>query len=306
MTYLKLFLTTIFWGGTFTAGKLIAGSVHPYSAAFLRFSIASFFLFFLLRTVEGKLIKPAPKQWIPIILLGLTGIFTYNLLFFEGLTLINANRASLIIAMNPVFISIFSALIFKEKLNILKIIGLIISVTGAVIVISNGELSRIFDQGIGKGELAIFGCVLSWVAYSILGKTVMEGLSPLAAVSYSSFSGTLMLFIPAVFFGEFQKIPLYTLTDWTSLFYLGIFGTVLGFFWYYEGIKKIGPMKAGIFINFVPISAIILAFIILKEPIGLYLCLGALLVITGVFLTNASEYLLKWGQKTNKTYKSNI
>jgi drug/metabolite transporter (DMT)-like permease len=74
--------------------------------------------------------------------------------------------------------------------------------------------------------------------------------------------------------------------DWVSMFYLGFFGTVIGFVWYYEGIKKIGPIKASLFINFVPISAVVMAFFILDEPITLSLFIGTLLVCSGVYLTN--------------------
>ena len=294
MVYLQLIMTTFFWGGTFIAGKVIAGNVDPYSASFLRFAIACFFLLILLHKKEGLTLKFTFRQVMALILLGLTGIFAYNLFFFTGLSYINANRASLIIANNPIFISLFSALIFKEKLDYLKIIGLMTSVSGAIIVISDGQITQIFTSGFGKGELAILGCVFSWVVYSILGKTVMNELSPLAAVCYSSFIGTLMLSVPVMLNGTISNISLYTTADWASLFYLGFFGTVLGFFWYYDGIKKIGPVKAGVFINFVPISAIVLAIFILSEPINASLCIGAVLVITGVYFTNASQHLLNF------------
>jgi len=65
----------------------------------------------------------------------------------------------------------------------------------------------------------------------------------------------------------------------------GLFGTVLGFVWYYEGIKSIGPVRAGLFINFVPVSAVFLAFLILDEPLTASLLIGAILVSSGVYLT---------------------
>ncbi len=288
MTYFKLLLTAFLWGGTFIAGKGLAGNVDPYSAAFLRFAIASAFLIFFTRKTEKKLPGINKGQAINIFFLGLTGIFAYNILFFSGLSLINANRASLIIATNPIFISLFSVLLFKDKLSSLKIAGLGLSVAGALLVISSGQISTIFKSGIGKGELAIFGCVISWVSYSLMGKPLMKSLSPLAAVCYSSIAGTLMLFFPALAQGLFSNIPSYGFTEWANLFYLGFFGTVLGFFWYYEGIQKIGPMKAGVFINFVPVSAIILSYFILDEPVTKEILAGAVLVIAGVYLTNSS------------------
>ena len=288
MTCLKLLLTAVLWGGTFIAGKWVSLNVDPYSAAFLRFLIASFFLIFLTLKIEGRLPGISPRKLLIIIALGFTGIFSYNLFFFSGLGHIQANRASLIIACNPIFISLCSVLFFRERFNVLKIIGLCLSVTGALIVISKGNLFRIFESGIGKGELLIFGCVISWVIYSILGKKAMNDLSPIVSVCYSSVAGTILLFFPALNKGVFTNLLNYSLLEWACLFYLGFFGTVLGFFWYYEGIKEIGPMKAGVFINFVPISAIIMSFFILNEPLTISLMAGAVLVIAGVYFTNSA------------------
>ena len=293
MIYIKLLFTAFFWGGTFIAGKGLAGNVDPYCSAFLRFTVASFFLVILTRKLEGPLPGINRNQAVFIFLTGLTGIFAYNIFFFTGLTMINANRASLIIATNPIFISLASALFFKEKLTPVKVCGLILSVSGALVIISGGDLSQILKTGIGKGELAIFGCVLSWVSYSILGKPLMGSLSPLASVCYSSLAGTIMLFFPAVFKGLFVSLPGYGVLEWGSLFYLGFFGTVLGFLWYYQGIRSIGPMKAGIFINFVPVSAVILSYFILHETVTREILVGAAFVITGVYLTNASKPVQK-------------
>ena len=290
LIYFKLILTAIFWGGTFIAGKLISHNIDPFAAAFIRFFIASFFLILLTIKIEGYLPRLSPAKTGIVFLLGLTGVFSYNLFFFSGLNYIQANQASLIIAGNPIFISLCSVIFFKETLNLTKSIGICLSVTGALIVISNGNLFNIWELKIGKGELLILGCVASWVAYSILGKKAMNDLSPIVSVCYSSIAGTLLLFFPALFKGVFSNITSYQPLEWASLFYLGFFGTVLGFFWYYEGIRQIGPMKASIFINFVPISAMVLSFFILKEPLTTSLIVGAIFVIAGVYLTNTASF----------------
>ena len=202
----------------------------------------------------------------------------------------------MIIATNPIVISLCAALFFSEPLNLKKIAGLLISVTGAMIVISDGQLDRLLGLGAGRGELLIFGCVISWVAYSIIGKKAMTNLSPLVSVCYSAVAGTLFLLIPALSNGLVDQLPAYGMVEWGSLFYLGFFGTTLGFFWYYEGIKEIGPMRAGMFINFVPVSAIILSFFILGEPLTLSLVIGGGCVISGVLLTNMGSLI-----KSDKT-----
>jgi drug/metabolite transporter (DMT)-like permease len=284
--YLKLLLTAIFWGGTFVAGRLVAQNIGPYSIAFLRFTIASVLLLLLTWRIEGKLPRLKGPQIIPVILLGITGIFIYNVMFFKGLKIIEAGRASLIIATCPIFITMCSAIFLKEKIDLVKGLGIVVSVCGAVIVISKGNISRVLEGGLGLGELYIFCCVLSWVAYSLIGKTVMNNLSPLASVSYSAAIGAVALSIPAFFEGLAQNITSQSVIDWLCISYLGVFGTVIGFVWYYQGVERIGPTKAGLFINFVPISAILCAFFILREPITLSLAVGAVLVISGVYLTN--------------------
>ena len=285
LIYVKLLLTAIFWGGTFVAGRSLVQDVGPFSAAFFRFAIASILLVVLTWKTEGKLSALKRSQILPVLLLGATGVFCYNLFFFKGLKLIEASRAAIIIANNPIFIALLSAVFFKEKLNAVKITGILISVSGAIVAISGGNLGEIFQGNLGWGEFYILLCVASWVVFSLLGKAVMSGLSPLASVTYSSITGTILLFLPAFREGLTNCVH-YSLSDWWDIFYLSFFGTVLGFVWFYEGINQIGPTKAGLFINFVPISAILLAFFILDEPLTISLLIGTLLVTTGVYLTN--------------------
>jgi drug/metabolite transporter (DMT)-like permease len=284
--YLKLFLTALFWGGTFIAGRHVARDLPSFTTAFLRFTMASAVLLVLTRRNEGRLPRLGRNQILPVVLLGLTGVFAYNALFFTGLRRIEASRAALIVASCPAFIAIASALIFRERLNLTKAIGIPLSMLGAAVVISRGHLHQMFSGGVGLGELCIMGCVLSWAAYSLIGKAVMGRLSPLASVSYSSLIGALALILPAGCEGLPGNLRHASWVDWASVAYLAIFGTVLGFVWFYEGIQRIGPTRAGLFINFVPISAVILGFLLLREPVTWSLALGAVLVLCGVYLTN--------------------
>ena len=286
VVYVKLFLTAVFWGGTFIAGKVVAQRVGPYSAAFLRFAIASMFLCLTAVRMEGRLPALRPRQLLPVFLLGLSGVLAYNVFFFKGLKLIEAGRAAIIIANNPIFIALFSALLFRERLTPFRLTGILISIAGAVVVITRGDWHMIGSGAVGWGELFILGSVASWVTFSLLGKVLLAELSPLASVLYAALSGTLCLAVPAWREGLWTDLATYTPADWVSLFYLGFFGTVLGFVWYYQGIQRIGAMKAGVFINFVPISAIIFSFFILHEPLTLSLLFGTAMVLTGVFLTN--------------------
>jgi len=286
LTYASLVLTMLFWGGTFIAGRVLAGSVNPANAAFIRFAIATIALFFLTLLVDGKISLPPRKKWLPLVLLGLTGVFSYNVLFFSGLQHISAGRASLIIALNPLFITLFGFLFLREPLNSKQFLGILLSLAGAVVVISNGHPRELLTGSFGRGELAILGCVFSWVAYSLIGRSVLSSLSPLTSVFFSSLIGTFFLFIPAVGSGFTSIITNISLIHWLSLGYLGICGTALGFTMYYQAITKIGTTRAGVFINLVPLFSIILSSLLLDESIKKIVITGGIILLTGVTLTN--------------------
>ena len=286
IVYVKLLLVAVFWGGTFIAARVVAQNAGPFSAAFLRFAIASLFLVCIIIRLEGGIPSLNKRQIVAVILLGLTGVFAYNVFFFAGLKTITASRASIIVAMNPIFIALFAYTFFKEKLTRVNVIGILLSVSGAIVVITQGSPLAIFQGGIRTGELYILGCVASWVLYSLIGKKAMKGMSPMTAVTYSCLVGGILLFLPACMEGIFDDISGYSTVDWLGIFYLGFFGSVLGFTWYYQGIQKIGASKASVFINFVPVSAVILAYLILKEKLDLSLITGAIMVISGAYLTN--------------------
>jgi drug/metabolite transporter (DMT)-like permease len=219
------------------------------------------------------------------VLLGATGVFAYNILFFWGLNYLVAGRAAVIVANNPVMIALGAALFFGHRLDWIKSAGVLLSVSGAILAISRGDVALLFSGGLSWGDLMIFGCVLSWMAFSLIGKTVLIHCSPLTAIAYSSVVGTMLLLPPALMTGLWSQWPAYAWLDWINIVYLGVFGTVLGFVWYYEGIEKIGPTRAALFINFVPISAVTLSFLILNEPITASLAGAVALVIAGVYMT---------------------
>lgn len=293
LTYIKLFLTAVFWGGTFIAGRVVAKEALPFSASFLRFAVASVFLVLMTWRIEGKLPKIDRPTIFTVCLLGLTGVFAYNAFFFKGLQSIDASRAALIIALNPVLISLFSSLLFHERLTPVKTVGILMSVTGAMTVVARGNPLYLFHGYMGWGEINIFGCVLSWVSFSLIGKLVLKKITPLVSICYSSLVGAVALAIPASLEGLWSFLPKYSIVTWVGLFYLGFFGTVLGFVWYYEGIQKIGPTKAGLFINVVPLSAVVMAYFLLNEPMTLSLLVGTVLVSAGIFLTNTNLLIFR-------------
>jgi drug/metabolite transporter (DMT)-like permease len=287
--YLKLVVTMLLWGGTFVAGRIVVQDMEPFAAAFCRFAIASVSLLILTYGMEGKLPRPSRRLWLPLLLLGLTGIFAYNALFFAGLKTVPAGRAALIIALNPVAIALGAAVMLREPLTRSQGLGIGLSLVGAAVVIGEGNPLTLLQGNIGRGELLLVGCVLSWMGFSLIGKLVMAELSPVVAITYACITGTLLLLLPALAEGLGAAVGTASGLTWLALGYLGLLGSAVGFSWYYDGVRRLGPARAGVFINLVPVFAILLAALVLQETPSPALVLGGVLVIAGVTITNRRQ-----------------
>ncbi|MCK9240024.1 DMT family transporter [Desulfocurvus sp.] len=284
--HLKLAAAATLWGGTFVCGRIVAPHLGPLSTSFLRFFVASACLLWLLLRHEGGLPRMSPRTLAGVGLLGLTGVFAYNIFFFNGLQTVPAGRAAAIIAANPVVIALGAALFLGERLTAPRGLGIALSVSGAVFILSHGAPLELLAHGVGRGDLFILGCVASWSAYSLLGKLVMGRLSALASVALSCCAGTLFLLPGALAEGLAGDLGRIGPPVWGCILYLGLLGTVAGFTWFYEGVRAIGAARAAVFINLVPVSAALSGLLLLGEPVDSGLALGAAMVLGGVWLTN--------------------
>ena len=287
--YFKLAAVTMIWGGTFVAGRFLADSLSPLFAASLRFLLASVALLLFLLLARIPLARPSPRQWLQLALLGFFGIFFYNLCFFYGLHYINASRASLIVALNPAVIGLASWLLFKERLSRAKVIGIAICIAGASLVIVSRHPQLLAGQADAWfGDLLIFGCVLGWGIYSLFSKDLNQTLGPVQTVTYSILLGTVMLWVASAVRGEVSVAALVNLdpSQWLSLMYLGVLGSALAYIGYYDGLRKIGATRSGVFIALNPLTAVILGALLLGEQLTLTMCLGGGLILAGIFLCN--------------------
>ncbi|MEY0576556.1 DMT family transporter [Providencia manganoxydans] len=136
-TFIQLTLVSILWGGTFIAGRYIQPEISPLLSATIRFILASAALILVLSCKNIGWKKVSLKQFMQVAILGLSGVFVYQVLFFYGLQIIPASRAALLVAINPAMIALISFLIWREKISISKSIGIILCVFGAFILLSD-------------------------------------------------------------------------------------------------------------------------------------------------------------------------
>jgi len=159
----------------------------------LRFVVASVALWLAACWLDGGLPRLTRRQWLCTETLGASGILADNLFFFGALAHLPASRTSLVVAFNPVVTIGLSYLLLKERLSLARWFGVVLALACVWIVITRGELSAALSQSVGIGEWLILGGVVSWAAYTLIGRVALKGLSPLAATTYASLWGTAML-----------------------------------------------------------------------------------------------------------------
>ncbi|WP_280771913.1 DMT family transporter [Salipaludibacillus daqingensis] len=282
LIYVMLALATSSWGSAFIAGNFATQDLSPITVAFFRFFFAAILLIPIMLVMDKGGRRPKGKEWILVSILGLTGIALYNIAFFVATRDAPIVKSSLFIASNPVLIVVLSGIFLKEVITKRNIIGLILALTGATIIITEGNFRQLFESGLAPIDLVLLLAVICWALYSVVGKIALQKFGSITTTTYAVVIGTLML-MPFVFFEtsviELQQASLLT---WGSILHMSVIVSVVSFIMYYQGIKMIGAAKASIFINLMPLSAVLLATLLLGEQLLFVHILGAFFVLTGV------------------------
>ncbi len=285
--YILLILAMIFWGGSWVSAQVVVSVAPPFTVGFFRFFTASLIFLPLLLATQRDSVKTYTARDIQLFfVLGLVGVFGYGILFLIGMQFTTAAQGSIIAGINPVTVSLLAFLILQERLAPKwRYIGFLFSFLGVVFVVGIQALLD-FQLEYLIGNLILICAMFTWGVYSILGKTVMKNRTSLETTAMGIFFGTLLFFIGALF-EQFWTLPImYDPTFWTNILYMGIFVTVLGFLFYFLGIKNLGASKSAVFISFVPVFGTLFSFLLLNEPIYPTFIIGLVLVILGILFIN--------------------
>nr|WP_263326413.1 DMT family transporter [Neobacillus sp. Marseille-Q6967] len=301
--YGMLTLATATWGSAFIAGKIAVQSFDPATVAFLRFFVAAILLFPLMWMMEKNRKTPTLKDYGLFAVLGLTGIALYNICFFIATKQAPVIKSSLFIASNPVLIVLLSGLFLKEKITKNNIIGMVIALSGAAFIITDGHILSLLQFGFEPIDFVLLGAVVSWALYSVVGKVVLKKYSAVESTTYAVAFGTVFLLPFASYETSWQDILQANSSTWIAIAHMSIFVTVVSFIMYYYGIKEVGAAKASIFINVMPLSAVLMATFFLHETFTLAHGIGAAFVLAGVYIgTNTNIFKRR---KITATYSKN-
>jgi len=287
LAYTLLVFATFCWSGNFIVGKFAyLFEVPPLTLNFFRWvSVWLLLIPFTYKEIYTNR-ENIKKNWIVISFMGVITISTFNSVVYFALTHTQVINAVLVLAAIPAVTIIISALMKVDRTNIFQLIGLLLSVIGISAIISNADLNKIFSLNFNKGDLWMLVCVLSWSLYSTLLKKYNFKFSQFTLIQLMVSVG--IIFLMPQFFYE-KSIGLEVNLNkafFIILFYVVIFPALAAYYCWQKGVEIVGPNRATMFIQLMPLLSAILAILIFQEKFELYHFIGASFILSGIYLSN--------------------
>ena len=274
-------------GSSVVFGKIIVQAFPVFLASGLRFAIASAIMLPLVFRRERGWRAFSRRDWAILALMAFCGQFIFTVLLLLGLKWTSAVEAGIITSMSPAAMAMVSYLVLREALGRRRLMGVVLAVVGILAV--NGYLMPSADSP-GRvhlpGNLLVLGAVMGEAFFLLLRKTINPQVSELAMAGALTFLGLIMFFPLALFQAWHFDFHQTTLIDWLAIFYFGAIFTVLAYILWFRGVARVSGATAGVFTAVMPLSAMGLSYLFLKESfswthvIGLACVLAAIGLIT--------------------------
>lgn len=280
--YLLLLGMAVCFGGTWPAGKLAVEEVPPFTVAAVRFAVATALLALWAGARHGPIRAPGWAN-VPLVLaMGATAVAGYNIFFLYGLELAPASDGAIIVpGFAPVFTVLLGWAVLGERVSRPAVAGLVLAFAGLVFVVDpGGPLER---ERLAGAALFVAGAVC-WAIYLLIGRPAIARFGAVTSTLYATATGTAMLIPFSLAEQGWSDLQDAGADGWLPMIYLAIFGTVLAFVLFYEGVSRIGPARAASFAMLVPIFGVLASVVLLGEDLAINLVIGGAAIIAGLWL----------------------
>jgi drug/metabolite transporter (DMT)-like permease len=285
--YVLLLLTTLFWGGNAIAGKFAVGHISPMALTAARWGLAALIM---LAIGGGQLRRDWPlvrHNLFFLSVLGAAGFTLFNAAMYSGLLYTSAINVSIEQAGMPMLIFVANFLLYRIGVTIGQIAGFTLSLVGVALTASHGELARLAELDLNRGDLLMLAGVVIYSGYTVAlrYKPPINWKSLMLVMCVAAFLSSL----PFVLW-EWQAgrmIPPDS-SGWAAIVYTAVFPSVLAQVFYMRGVELIGANRAGLFINMVPIFGTLLSVLLLGEAFHLYHAVALTMVLGGIWLAEHS------------------
>jgi drug/metabolite transporter (DMT)-like permease len=288
-TILMLLLIT-FWGSSFVVVKLVLREgLTPVAIATFRFLLAGglFLIAILLNRVRNRhyRILVEMKDIPLIVFLAFSGVTVFFIAQYTGIQMASASVASILVCLlSPILISVFSAYMFKEKLSKVQVLGIVIASIGTFTVIVGGTFNLQGNMTFLLGSLILLSTPLLWVAYTLLGKKIIQKYDPFLIVAYVNILGGLFLVPFSLMENSINTILVLTSQEWLAILYLAFTCSLIGYFIWFYVIKRSSAAATSSFLFAEPLVTVLFAAAFVREEVTPFAVGGGLLIFIGVFL----------------------
>lgn len=282
--YLLLTFTTLCWGGNAVFARLAVGEVSPMALVTLRWLGA-------LALLAAFAHAPVRRDWLALRehLLFLAAMGSIGFTVFTGLFYIAAHSTTavnigIVQGAIPMFVLIGALAAYRTPVAGLQVAGVLVTMLGVAIVASDGELARLASFALNFGDVLMIGACVLYAGYT-LGLSRRPLVSPLSlftGMAAAAFVSSLPLALAEAALGRFQW-P--TPAGWIIVGLVTLFPSFLAQIAFIQGVTLIGPSRAGVFVNLVPVFASIMALLVLHEPFRLFHAVALALVLGGIWLS---------------------
>ncbi len=283
--YLLLSLTSLFWAGNIVLARFVAGHVPPMTLSCVRWVGA----FLMLLPFAGPHLKrdwPALQARLPLmVVLSATGFAFNNALSYWALQYTQALNALMIQSSGPLFVALWSLMLFGVRLTRAQLAGIAISLVGVLTIVLHGDLGALATIQLNKGDVMFAGAVLSFGLYSALMPRRPK-THQLSLIAFTIGCGALLLLPFSIWeFSAGSTLKFDALTA-ATLIYVVIFPSTLAYLFFNRGIALIGPNRAAPFLHLVPVFGSAMAILLLGEQPRLFHLVGYVLVLAGVIIAS--------------------
>jgi drug/metabolite transporter (DMT)-like permease len=291
--YAQLVLTMFLWGLAWPVGRLLATDLPPVSIAALRYAIVVPLLFAVM-WIKRQHVNLRREWIVELVAMGLFSTTLYQIFFLYGVRYAAASDDSLVVGIGPVLVAVIASFVLNEHLTRTKALGFVSGLAGIATIAILSPNTEVPNRLLGV--TLVFGGAIVYALYTVILRRFVAAmhtensrpsLSSLAIVTWVSFLGWIFL-IPFSLL-ESPWTYTWTVSSWLGIAYLAIMSTIVGFFFYVEGVSKIGAGRAAIFGNLVPVFGVVSSALLLRETIGPWHALSFLLIFTGVILVNTQR-----------------
>ncbi len=276
-------LAILFWGASFIATKYLLDELSPETIISMRLILA-ISLLLTIALLQKRDFSINLKSHGYILLLAMIAVF-HLWIQVTGLKFTTASNTGWIIGTAPIFMALLGLFFFKEKLNALKVTGIIIATFGLLMLVGKGDPTNI-DLIKNKGDLLVLSSSFTWGIYSMVNKKISLNYSPVMTILYLFIMMAIIIIPFTINDNAIKSVVNLSGIGWIAILFLGLLCSGVAYVIWAYALREMESAKVGAYLYFEPFVTVIAAWILLREDITLFMILSGLIITAGVYLVN--------------------